>query len=302
MQQREELSKGGAVASKSFAVLVLVGIVEVAVGMFSGSVALIADGVHSFSDAAVSLIVWLGLRLSRKAADGKFHFGYYRVETFSSMVAAAIMAVLGTIILYESYQVLIYARQIVNSEIAMVVALAATVIAMIMSVFKRRAAGKFDSLALKADAFNSVKDFLTSFTAFVGIALSHYLDIAQTDSIASIIIAFFIFAVSYYIIKEASLVLMDACACTEIITDIENIAKNITHVKAVHDIRLRKIGPYIMGDMRVEVDGKMTVDEAHRIKMDIEEKVKQEFDEVAEIKVRVEPVKAKERQEEKEST
>ena len=301
MQQREELAKGGAVASKSFTILVLVGVVEVIVGVFSASVALIADGVHSFSDAAISLIVWLGLRLSRRAADGKFHFGYYRVETFSSMVAAAIMAVLGAIILYESYQVLLYAREIVNAEIAMIVALAATVIATVMSVFKRRAATKFDSLALKADAFNSVKDFLTSFTAFVGIALSHYLGIKETDSIAGIIIAFFIFAVSYYIIKEASLVLMDACSCTEIISDIESVARSVPHVKSVQDVRLRKIGPYVMGDMRVEVDGKMTVDEAHRIKMEIEEKVKQEFDEVAEIRVRVEPANKGDKQEEKEA-
>lgn len=301
MQQREELAKGGAVASKSFIVLVLVGIVEVIVGVFSASVALIADGVHSFSDAAVSLIVWLGLRLSRRAADGKFHFGYYRVETFSSMVAAAMMGVLGAIILYESYQLLLYAREIVNAEIALIVALAATVIATVMSVFKRRAATKFDSLALKADAFNSVKDFLTSFTAFVGIALSRYFGIKETDSIAGIIIAFFIFAVSYYIIKEASLVLMDACACTEIVDDIKKIARTVTRVIGVDDVRLRKIGPYVIGDMRVEVDGKMTVDEAHKIKLEIEEKVKQEFDEVAEIKVRVEPAKIRDKQEEKEA-
>jgi cation diffusion facilitator family transporter len=298
LQQREELSRGGTVASKSFTVLVLVGIVEVIVGVFSGSVALVADGVHSFSDAAVSLIVWLGLRLSRRAADGRFHFGYYRVETFSSMVAAAVMAVLGTIILYESYLALQYSRQIVNAELAMIVALAATVIALIMSVFKRREARKFDSLALKADAFNSVKDFLTSFTAFIGVALSRYLDITQTDAIASIIIAFFVFTVSYYIIKEASLVLMDACSCSEIISDVENITKTVTHVKAVNDVRLRKIGPYVMGDMRVEVDGSITVNEADKIRAEIEEKVKQEFDEVAEIKVRIEPSRTRGKQEE----
>jgi len=118
LQQHKELSKGGVVAAKSFAVLVLVGIVEVIVGVFSASVALVADGVHSFSDAAVSLIVWLGLRLSRKAPDGKFHFGYYRVETFSSIVAAVVMSVLGAIILYESYQVLLYSRKLVNLRIA----------------------------------------------------------------------------------------------------------------------------------------------------------------------------------------
>jgi len=296
--QRVELAKGGTVAEKSFWILVLVGIVEVIVGIFSASVALIADGAHSFADAAVSLIVWVGLRLSRKAPDGKFHFGYYRVETFSSIVAAVFMSILGVVILYESYQVLLYARRIVNAEMAMMVALVAASIAMIMSVYKRREAKKFDSLALKTDAFNSVKDFLTSITAFLGVALSHYLGIIQTDSVAGIIIAFFIFTVSYYIIKEASLVLMDACSCTEIVSDIENLAKSVTHVKGAHSIRLRKLGPYVVGDMHIEVDGKMTVNEAHKITAQIEEKVKQEFDEVAEIKVRIEPTKMQHKQNE----
>jgi len=284
------------VAAKSFAVLVLVGIIEVVAGIFSASVALIADGAHSFSDAAVSLIVWAGLRLSRKAPDGKFHFGYYRVETFSSIVAAIFMSILGVVILYESYQVLLSARQIVNAEIALIVAFGAASIAMIMSVYKRREAERFDSLALKTDAFNSIKDFLTSITAFFGVAISRYLGIVQTDSIAGIIIALFIFTVSYYIIKEASIVLMDACSCPEIVSDIENIAKSINHVKRVHSIRLRKLGPYVAGDMHVEVDGKMTVNEAHKITTQIEEKVKQEFDEVVEIKVKIEPIGTQKRQ------
>jgi len=287
--QHIELAKGGVVAAKSFGVLVLVGIIEVVVGILSLSVALIADGAHSFADAAVSLIVWTGLRLSRKAPDGKFHFGYYRAETFSSMIAAVFMSALGALILYESYLTLFVTKQIANAEIAMAVALAAAAVAMIQSFYKRRAARRFDSLALRTDAFNSVKDFMTSITAFFGIALSHYFGIIQTDSIAGMIIAVFIFTVSYVTIREASLVLMDACSCTDIISDIENIAKTTAHVKRAHNIRLRKLGPYVVGDMHIEVDGNMTVKEAHELTTQIEEKIKQEFDEVAEIKVRIEP-------------
>jgi len=284
-----ELSKGGGVAAKSFSILILVGIFEVFVGLLSGSVGLIADGAHSFADAAVSLIVWLGIRLSRKAPDGKFHFGYYRVETFSSVVAALFMISLGVIILYESYQILLSVRVIVNAEIAMATALIATIIALSLTFYKLRTAKKIDSLALRTDALNSIKDVLTSLTAFFGIAFSHYLGIIQTDSIAGIIIALFIFTVSYVTIKEASLVLMDACTCTEIVSDIESIAKSIQHVKRVQNIRLRKLGPYIVGDMHVEVDGNMTVNEAAKITTEIEEKIRQEFDEVVEFKVRIEP-------------
>jgi len=291
--QRGELSKGGRVAAKSFIILILVGIFEASVGLLLGSLGLVADGAYSFADAAVSFIVWLGLRLSRKAPDGKFHFGYYRVETFSSIVAALFMVSLGVVILYESYQMLLYVRQIINAELAMVTALIATIIALSLSFYKLRAAKRIDSLALRTDALNSIKDFLTSLAAFFGIAFSHYLGIIQADSIAGIIIAFFIFTVSYLTIKEASLVLMDACTCTEIVSDIENIAKSIHHVKTVQNIRLRKLGPYIIGDMHIEVDGNMTVNEADKITTEIEEKIKQEFDEVVEFKVRIEPYNPK---------
>jgi len=82
---------------------------------------------------------------------------------------------------------------------------------------------------------------------------------------------------------------MDACQCTEILSDIQNIAKSVKHVKDAHSIRMRKLGPYLIGDMHVVVDGNMTVKEADQIAAQIEEHVKQEFDEITEIKVRIEP-------------
>jgi len=272
-------------------ILVIVGIVEIFMGLFSFSIALVADGVQSFADAVVSLIVWIGLRLSRKAPDGKFHFGYYRVETFSSVVAAFFMAALGGVVLYESYQDLLNPIEIENAELAMAVALLATAIASVLLVYKTRAAKKYASLALKTDATNSVKDVFTSVTAFLGIAFSRYFHIAQTDAIAGVIISIFIFAVAYLIVKEASLVLMDACQCSEILTDIENISKSVKHVKGVHDIRMRKLGSYLIGDMHVVVDADMSVREADQIATQIEERLTQEFDEVIEIKVRIEPPK-----------
>jgi cation diffusion facilitator family transporter len=284
-----ELAKGGAVAEKSFAVLVLVGVAEVFVGLFTLSLALVADGVQSFADAVVSLIVWVGLRLSRKAPDGKFHFGYYRVETFSSIVAAFFMVMLGGIILYESYVELLSPREIVNAELAIVVVVVATVIAFVQWFFKNRASRRYGSLALKADALNSVKDVLTSFTAFVAIVLSRYYGLTRADAVAGIIIAGFVFTVSYSIVKEASLVLMDACQCSDILTDIANVVKGVKRVISVHDIRMRKVGPYLVGDMHVVVDPDMTVREADLIAEQVEQRVKEEFDAVTEIKVRIEP-------------
>jgi cation diffusion facilitator family transporter len=283
------LVQGGKVARKSFAVQLMVGISEVFIGIFTLSVALIADGIQSFADAGVSLIVWIGLRISRRAPDGKFHFGYYRVETFSSIIAALFMASLGVVVLYESYQEFIKPSVIANAELALVAALSATAVSSVLLIYKRRAAKKYSSLALKTDASNSIKDVLTSITAFIGIALARYFNIIQSDAVAGIIISLFVFTMVYTIIKEASLVLMDACECSEILTDIENIAKSVKLVKQVHSLRMRKIGPYLIGDLHVVVDADLTVRDSGKIAYEIEELVKKEFDEVIEIKVHIDP-------------
>ena len=283
------LVQGGKVARTSFAIQLMVGITEVFMGIFTLSVALIADGIQSFADAVVSLIVWIGLRISRRAPDGKFHFGYYRVETFSSIIAAFFMATLGGIVLYESYLELLNPTAIANAELAMIVALLATAVSLILLIHKTRAAKRYASLALKTDASNSIKDVLTSITAFIGIALSRYFNIVQADAIAGIVISFFVFTMVYAIIKEASLVLMDACQCPEILTDIENIARSIKQVKQVHSLRMRKLGPYLIGDIHVVVDADLTVRDSGKIAYEIEERVKKEFDEVIEIKVRIDP-------------
>jgi cation diffusion facilitator family transporter len=281
--------QGGKVAKKSFTIQLMVGIVEVFMGIFTLSVALIADGIQSFADAGVSLIVWIGLRVSRRAPDGKFHFGYYRVETFSSIIAALFMASLGVVVLYESYQEFIKPTVIANPELALVVALLATAVSSILLIYKRRASKKYASLALKTDASNSIKDVLTSITAFIGIALARYFNIIQADAIAGIIISIFVFTMVYAIMKEASLVLMDACQCTEILTEIENIAKSVKLVKQVHSLRMRKMGPYMIGDLHVVVDADLTVRDSGKIAYEIEERVKKEFNEVIEIKVRIDP-------------
>ena len=288
-----DLVQGGKVAKRSFLVQLMVGLSELVMGSFTLSIALIADGIQSFADAGVSLIVWIGLRLSRKKPDKRFHFGYHRVETLSSIVAALFMATIGAITLYESYREFLSPTAVVNPQLALVVASAATLVSSLLLIYKRKAANKFGSLALKTDASNSIKDVLTSITAFVGIALSSYFKIPQTDAIAGIIISLFVFTMVYPILKEASLVLLDSYHSPETMAAIENIANSITQVKQVHSIRMRKLGSYLIGDMHVVLSNDMTVEEAWAISSQIEDRTIKEFDEIIEMNVIIEPYKTK---------
>jgi cation diffusion facilitator family transporter len=284
-----DLVQVGKVAKRSFLVQVMVGLSELIMGVFTLSIALIADGIQSFADAGVSLIVWIGLRLSRKKPDKRFHFGYRRVETLSSIVAALFMAIIGAVTLLVSYREFLSPTAMADPELALVVALAAAFVSSLLLIYKRKAARRYGSLALKTDASNSIKDVLTSITAFVGIALSSYFNIPQTEALAGIIISLFVFTMVYPILKEASLVLLDSYHSPETISAIERIANSITQVKQVHSIRMRKLGSYLIGDMHVVLSNDMTVQEACAIASKIEERTIKEFDEIIEMNVIIEP-------------
>jgi cation diffusion facilitator family transporter len=285
----DKLLKSGRVAKRSFAVQLLVGFVEVFVGLFTLSVALIADGVQSFADAGVSLIVWMGLRISRKKPDRKFPFGYHRFETLSSITAAIFMGVLAGFLLYASYQELLNPTPIFDPQLSMVVALGAAVTSSFLLVYKRRAAKKYNSAALKTDAANSIKDVLTSVTAFMGIAFSLFFGFAQTDAIAGIVISLFVFTMVYPIIRETSLVLVDAFDDPEILSEIKATTKKTKNVKQIYNIRLRKVGSYLIGDAQVVLDADLTVRDAVKIAREIEENIKDEFSDIIEMKIIINP-------------
>jgi cation diffusion facilitator family transporter len=207
------------------------------------------------------------------------------------MLGALIIVVVGLLVMYESYTKLFIVRELKYGNIAIGTALIAMIISTVMLVYKIKMTRSLELLSMKTEVVNSATDSLSSISAFLGITLADKLGIIQFDSIVGIVIGIFVLVSSYVIIKESSLVLMDACQCSEILTDIENISKSVKHVNGVHDIRMRKLGSYLIGDMHVVVDADMSVREADQIATQIEERLTQEFDEVIEIKVRIEPPK-----------
>jgi len=122
----------------------------------------------------------------------------------------------------------------------------------------------------------------------VSVVLSKYFGIFHADSITGVLIAIAIFVGAYSIFKESSLVLVDACKCGDVVNAIADIAKDIKGVKEVHSIRMRKLGKYLTGDMHIVVENDMLVKEADVIATQVEEKIKDQFERVIDIKVRIE--------------
>jgi len=243
--------------------LVGIGIAEIAVSSFSGSLTLFADGLDSMADALVSFIVWFGIKMLQKPRSTLFHFGYAKIESFAAFVAAVVIVILGAFIVFNAYERLLHPVEVTNPKIAMITLIAAGTISLHRAFKVRNVARKYDLVSLNLDAKNSIKDGTASFVGF-GSILAGYFGIPYMDSIGGILIAGYIFFMAYIALKESTLVLVDAVRNPELQQEITNHIQNKFKVR-VEKILLRPVGREFSAQVHVELDKNMTLDKAHEI-------------------------------------
>lgn len=237
--------------------LVSIGIAEILMGQISGSVVATADGIDSLSDAMISFIVLVGLRIAHKPADRKFPFGYHKVESFAALIAAIGMVGIGLFILYHSYEALISPRVIQQPIPTMIVLAGAGAVSLHRAFQMNSIANRYNLLSLKTDAKNSIKDGSASVIGFISVLIASQFGFLQMDAIGGIIIAGYIFSVSYISLKQSSLILVDSWQnprITEMVKKIveEKFREDNVRVKSV---LLRPSGVQAQAEVHLEIDG-----------------------------------------------
>jgi cation diffusion facilitator family transporter len=268
----EGILAGQKIARISVVTLIGIGIVELIMGHFSGSVVATADGIDSLSDAMISFIVLLGLRIAHRPADKKFHFGYRKVESFAALMAAIGMIIIGSVILYHSYEALVNPREINQPILTMVVLAAAAAISLHRAFQMRLIANKYDLLSLKTDAKNSIKDGSASVIGFFSILIASQFGFLQMDAIGGMIIAGYIFSVSYISLKQSSLILVDAWQnpkVTELVKRIVEERFKHEQIK-VRSVLLRSTGMVSQAEVHMEVDGNKPLTDVELLSIEIE--------------------------------
>ena len=268
----EGILAGQKIAKLSVITLLSIGIAELVIGHISGSVVATADGIDSLSDAMISFIVLLGLRIAQRPADKTFHFGYHKVESFAALMAAIGMVVIGSVIFYHSYEVLTHPREIQQPILTMIVLASAAVISLHRAFQMRRIANRYDILSLKTDAKNSIKDGSASVIGFFSVFVASQFGFLQADAIGGIIIAGYIFSVSYVSLKRSSLILVDSWQNPKA-TDI--IRKDIDEKFSQESIKVRSVllrpaGMVAQAEVHIEVDGNKPLTDVELLSLKIE--------------------------------
>ena len=284
---QEGIIAGQKIAKISVITLISIGIVEIATGYFSGSNVATADGIDSLSDALISFMVLIGLRIAIKPADKNFHFGYHKVESFAALIAAIGMIVIGVIIFYNSYQTLVHPHEINHPYITMIVLAGASALSLSRAFQMRTIANKYNLLSLKTDAKNSIKDGSASIIGFFSILVSTQFGFIQMDAIGGMVIAFYIFSVSYVSLKRSSLILVDSWQNPKLTEMIKNVIYEQFHNEKIHvrEVLLRSSGMVDQAEIHMEIDGKQSISDVEAISIEIQDVITSKFPSIERISV-----------------
>ena len=283
----EGINAGKRIAKISVVTLLAIGVVEIAAGYLSGSVVATADGIDSISDAMISFIVLLGLRIAHRPPDKKFHFGYHKVESYTALMAAIGMIVIGIVIFYNSYQAFIHPHEIKQPFLVMIVLAGASALSLHRAFQMRKIANKYNLLSLKTDARNSIKDGSASVIGFFSILVATQFGFVQMDAIGGMIIACYIFSVSYISLKKSSLILVDSWQNPELTEMIKKIISEEfgNEMLNVQNVLLRSSGMIDQAEIHIGLSGDEQLSDIERLSQRIEMIIRSKIPSIEKISI-----------------
>lgn len=270
------LSKGQHAARQSVITLACIGLAELTISLFTGSITLTADGIDSMADSMISFIVWFGIIMVKKPRSRLFHFGYRKVEVLAAFIAAIIIIILGAFIAFHAFQTLYEPRTIHYPELTMITLVAAGSISLHRAFLIRKVAIESNLISLKLDARNSIKDGTSSFVGFFSVFAATYFGFVFMDAIGGMIIAGYIFFMSYTAIKESALVLVDAVHNPQMSDNIKTIIIEKFNIKT-NDIFLRPVGHEFNAEIHIRLPNETRLDETSRLVKEISTIIKNEL-------------------------
>lgn len=262
-------------------------------GVSGNSSAMISDAIHSFSDVLTTLIAWIGVKISKKASDPGHPYGHERLECIASLILGAVLLATGVGIGKVGLEN-IFSRSYETLAIPGVIALAAAVVSIVgkeaMYWYTRYYAKRINSSAFLADAWHHRSDAFSSIGSLIGIAGAR-MGFPVLDSVASVVICLFIVKVSYDILKDSVVKLLDTSCGADYERKLSEYVAAEHGVVCVDLLRSRMFGNKVYIDLEIQVDGEKTLREAHEVAEQVHTDVERQFPDVKHIMIHVNPAK-----------
>lgn len=271
---------------------------KLTVGFISGSYAVIADGIDSATDIASSLVVLLAAKIINKPPNIRFAYGYQKADTVAAKILSFVIFFAGAQLAWSSVHVLFgEVSEETPSALAIWVTLISIAGKLILTSLLHRTGKKVESPMLMANARNMRNDILISLSVLISLVLTIWLKQPLIDRLIALIISGFIMVSAFKIFMKSNIDLMDGIDDPGLYKDLFEAVKEVKGAHNPHRVRARKIGYHYMINLDIEVNGFLSIKEAHDIARQVENSIKSNLRNVYDVMVHVEPLGNEEKDE-----
>lgn len=252
-------------------------LIKMSVGVISGSIAVLASAIDSLLDLTVSLFNYFALHNAEKDPDNRFHFGRGKIEPLAAVIEGAVVSLSALFILYEALIKITHERPMESLSESIWVMIASFIMTALLVSFLNFVAKKTKSLVIKADALHYKTDLFSNGAILLALGLISVTGIQLIDPILGIVIAIYMIYSAIPIIKEGTLMLLDAALPQEDTDKIIKIIKSEKEVSNYHFLQTREDGTNIFISVHVVFNTDISLFNAHAISDKIELEIKKLF-------------------------
>jgi cation diffusion facilitator family transporter len=274
----------------SFLGLLATALFQVVIVILSGSVALFADTIHNFGDAATAIPLWIAFKLAQRKPSATFTYGYGRVEDLAGVAIVLTILLSALVAGYESVNRFFHPQPVTYLWAVVTASVIGFLGNEAVAIFRIRVGKEIGSAALVADGYHARVDGLTSLAVLFG-AVGVWLGFPLADPIVGLLITVAIFRIVWQSGKSIFTRLLDGVD-PEVIDDIKHAVSHTPGVQDISEVRVRWLGHRLHAELNIAVAPDITVEKGHAIAKDVRHQLLHHLRYLSNATIHVDPLNA----------
>lgn len=251
--------------------------VKLAIGLILSSLAVTADAFNNLSDAASSIISFVGVKMAGKPADAEHPFGHGRIEYIAALIVSFLVIEVGFTFFKSSISKIMHPEEITFDPVPFIILILSILVKLWMAFFNNKLGKRIDSKVMLATAADSLGDVITTSATVLSIIICHFTSI-NVDAIAGLIVSAIVIWSGISIAKDTLEPLIGERVPAELYQKITDIVESYDGIVGTHDLIVHNYGPNrSMATIHAEVPNDINIDVSHEIIDKIERDVKKDL-------------------------
>ncbi len=270
---------------------------KLSIGVLGNSPSLLADGINSTSDIAYYVVVWVFMRLSAKPADDEHPYGHSQLESIGALIVGAFVVTTAISIFWESvntfYDFISGVSEFSGAAIPTLwVALFTVALKIFLTIYTNKVGGQTNNPSIMALAEDHRNDIFTALAAVIGIYFGRA-GYPWADPFAGSLVALVVLKTGIDILRASTSDLMDTVPGQTLNKQITHLLENIPQIERIDDIHAHRFGPYLVINLTICIDGRLSVFEGDQIATTVERTIESNIEFTRNVHVHYHPTKQK---------